>query len=243
MLYNIIQSRQNKKKMVALLIDPDNHDKKSLENVVNIANRAGVDFFLVGGSMTTKSINDTIASIKQGSSLPVFLFPGNLLQLSDLADGILLLSLISGRNPEFLIGNHVVAASFLRNSGMEIISTGYVLIETGNRTSVEFMSNTRPIPSNKPDIAVATCMAGEMLGQKLIYLEGGSGTQQTVNSTLIAEVKKHISVPLIVGGGIRTVTQAREIFHAGADIIIIGTVAEENPDMIFEIVSAKAVNS
>jgi phosphoglycerol geranylgeranyltransferase len=239
MLYNLIQQKYGKEKMVSLLIDPDNHDDESLENIVHIADLAGIDFLLVGGSIITKSFNEKITFIKQKTSLPVFLFPGNILQLCNLADGILLLSLVSGRNPELLIGNHVVAAPFLKNSGMEIIPTSYMLIDTGSRTSVEYMSHTTPIPASKTDIAVATAMAGEMLGHKLVYLEGGSGALQTVNDHLISEVKKNISIPLIVGGGIRTAVQAKQIFQAGADIIVIGTVAEESPDMVFEIVKGK----
>jgi len=239
MLYDLIIKKYNKEKMVALLIDPDNHDSESLDNIINISNLAHIDFILVGGSILTKSFNDKIDNIKIKTTLPVFLFPGNILQICDHADGILLLALISGRNPEFLIGNHVVAAPFLKNSGMEVIPTGYILVETGNRTSVEYMSNTRPIPSNKPDIAVATAMAGEMLGHKLIYLEGGSGAEQIINTKLISEVRKNISIPLMVGGGIRTSSQAHQIFRAGADIIVIGTVAEESPDMVFEIIKGR----
>jgi len=239
MLYNLILQKLGKEKMVALLIDPDNHDTESLENIVNIANLASIDFILIGGSIITKSFNDKIKIIKDKTALPVFLFPGNLLQLCNHADGILLLSLISGRNPELLIGNHVVAAPFLKNSGMEIIPTSYILVNTGTCTSVEYMSNTQPIPFNKPEIAAATAMAGEMLGHKLTYLEGGSGAEQTINRQLISEVKKNTSIPLIVGGGIRTSSQSRQIFQAGADIIVIGTVAEESPDMVFEIVKGK----
>jgi len=238
MLYDYILKKQNKEKLIVLLIDPDKHNDESLKRTVDIANKAGINFFLVGGSIISKSINDQIAIIKYHSQLPVFLFPGNLLQLCDQADGILFLSLISGRNPEFLIGNQVLAAPFLKNSGMEVIPTGYILIDTGQPTSVEYMSNTNPIPSNKPDIAAATALAGEMLGHKLIYLEGGSGAGQIVNTKLIREVKQNISIPLVVGGGIRTAKQACEIFKAGADIIVIGNIAEENPMAMFEIVSA-----
>jgi len=238
MLYDIILKKQNKEKLVALLIDPDCHKNESLKQTIDIANKAGINFFLIGGSIISKSINDQIAIIKSHSQLPVFLFPGNLLQLCDQADGILFLSLISGRNPEFLIGNQVMAAPFLKNSGMEIIPTGYMLIDTGQTTSVEYMSNTMPIPANKPDIAIATALAGEMLGHKLIYLEGGSGAGQIVNTKLIREIKQNITIPLIVGGGIRNARQAGEIFSAGADIIVIGNVAEENPMAMFDIVSA-----
>jgi putative glycerol-1-phosphate prenyltransferase len=239
MLYDFILSKQNNEKLVVILIDPDKYDEESLGHTLSIANEGGISFILVGGSIVSKSINDKIAYIKQRSSLPIFLFPGNPIQLCDQADGILFLSLISGRNPEFLIGNHVLAAPFLKNSNIEIIPTGYMLIDTGQHTSVEYMSNTFPIPADKPDIAVATALAGEMLGHKLIYLEGGSGTGQIVNTQLINEVKKNISVPLIVGGGIRTKKQASEIFKAGADIIVIGNAVEDDPKVIFEIVSAK----
>jgi putative glycerol-1-phosphate prenyltransferase len=239
MLYNHIQNQVKEGKMIALLIDPDKHDEESLHNVVVIAEKAGIDFFLVGGSITIQSINITIQWVKKFSTLPVFLFPGNILQLSDLADGIFLISLISGRNPDFLIGQQVLAAPFLKSSGMEIIPVGYILLETGATTSVEYMSNTRPIPLDKHDIAVATAMAGEMLGHKLIYLEGGSGACNPVSLELISEVKKKVSIPIVAGGGIRSARQAREIFNAGADLIVIGTIAEENPASLFEIVEAK----
>ena len=239
MLYDLICSKQNKEKMVVLLFDPDKSDKDSLLITIEKAEKAGIDFFLMGGSLISKTVNDKIEIIKKATSKPVFLFPGNLLQLCDQADGILLLSLISGRNPEFLIGNHVNAAQFLKNSKLEIIPTGYMLVDTGRRTSVEYMSNTMPIPANKPDIAIATAIAGEMLGLKLIYLEAGSGSDSFINTHLIKEVKKNITIPLIVGGGIRSAANAKEIFDAGADVIVIGTAAEENPDSIDEIAGTK----
>ena len=239
MFYTHIIQKCTSEKMIALLIDPDKHTDASLEHVVDIANRSGIDFFLIGGSLVSKSVNDTIIFIKKLSSLKIFLFPGNLFQLCDQADGILLLSLISGRNPEFLIGNHVLAAPFLKNSGIEVISTSYILIGNGKTTSVEYISNTRHIPSGKTDIAVATAMAGEMLGHKLIYLEGGSGADKPVDKVLIGEVKKNISVPLIVGGGIRTPQQARDAFDAGANILVIGTIAEETPECLWEFSKTK----
>lgn len=235
MLYHSIVNKQNKQKQIALLIDPDKQDKTSLLTLLKNAVKGGISFILIGGSLTSKSINDTITLIKQNCNLPVFLFPGSLMQLCDQADGILLLSLLSGRNAEFLIGNHVQAAPFLKKSGMEVIPTGYILIDCGQRTSVEYMSNTLPIPFNKPDIAVATAMAGEMLGHKLIYLEGGSGANTHIDCSLVKEVKASISIPLIIGGGIRTAADARNIFEAGADIIVIGTVTEEKPNSIIEI--------
>lgn len=239
MLYNKLLEKQNNEKMLAILFDPDKVDNKSLLKTISVADKAGVDFFLFGGSIVSKSINDLIAVVKQVSTTPVFLFPGNLFQLCNQADGILLLSLISGRNADYLIGNHVNSAHFIKNSNLEIIPTGYMIIDTGKRTSVEYISNTMPIPADKPDIAVATALAGEMLGLKAIYLEGGSGADYTINPLIISEVKKHITIPLIVGGGIRTSTSARIIFDAGADVIVIGTAAEENHDVIFEIAAAR----
>lgn len=231
----LVQYNNDNKKTIGVLIDPDKYDDSLLDRVAGSAKQSNVSFFLIGGSLLSKNINQTIAYLKSKTTLPVFLFPGNLLQLCDQADGILLLSLISGRNPEYLIGNHIHAAPFLRSSGMEIIPTGYILVETGQRTSVEYISNTLPIPQNKPDIAIATAMAGEMLGMKLIYLEGGSGAQQPVNKKLISEVKKNIRIPLIVGGGICSKQQVTEIFEAGADCIIIGNALETKPEILVEL--------
>lgn len=231
----IVQNKASHKKILGVLIDPDKYTNEMLNTVIGYAQQTKVSFFLIGGSLVSKNVNDTIQYIKEKSGLPVFLFPGNLLQLCDQADGILLLSLISGRNPEYLIGNHIHAAPFLRKSGMEIIPTGYMLVDTGKRTSVEYISNTFPIPNNKTDIAVATAMAGEMLGMKLIYLEGGSGAQEPINSKIISEVKSNISIPLIVGGGIRNAEQASDILSAGADCIIIGNAIENNPKLLFDI--------
>lgn len=225
--------------MLVMLIDPDKHDEASLLTTLETANKFPPDFILVGGSLVSKSINRVIETIKKVTQFPVFLFPGNLLQLCEQADGILLLSLISGRNPEYLIGNHVLAAPFIKSSGMEVISTGYILVETGTKTAVEYMSNTVAIPAGKIDIVVSTAIAGEMLGMKMIYLEGGSGADQPVNKKLIIEVKKHIKVPLIIGGGIRTAEQAGDAYKAGADIVVIGNVLEENPALLENFVNAR----
>jgi putative glycerol-1-phosphate prenyltransferase len=234
-LYQTLIDKKDRQKSVAVLVDPDKYDEGMLQEVVQISNSSGVTFFLVGGSLLSKSVNDKVQTIKRLTNIPVFLFPGNLLQLCDNADGILFLSLISGRNPEYLIGNHVHAAPFLRNSMLEVIPTGYILLDTGATTSVEYISNTLPIPSDKPEIAVATAMAGEMLGLKLIYLEGGSGAQNIINTNIISEVKSNISVPLIVGGGIKTKQQAQSIFEAGADVIVIGNAIETKPGLLHEI--------
>lgn len=239
MLYSKIAAAQNKNKMLVVLIDPDKHDDASLMSFLENINQYPPNFILVGGSLVSKSVNATIEKVKTATKLPVFLFPGNLLQLCDQADGILLLSLISGRNPEYLIGNHVLAAPFLKSTGMEIIPTGYIIVETGSKTAVEYISNTTAIPAGKTDIAVSTAMAGEMLGLKMIYLEGGSGADRPVNKILISEIKKHISIPLIVGGGIRTAIQAKDAYNAGADIIVIGNVLEENAALLKDFVEVR----
>ncbi len=239
MLYSKIAAAQNKNKMLVVLIDPDKHDDASLMSFLENINQYPPDFILVGGSLVSKSVNATIEKVKTVTNLRVFLFPGNLLQLCDQADGILLLSLISGRNPEYLIGNHVLAAPFLKSTGMEVIPTGYIIVETGSKTAVEYISNTTAIPAGKTDIAVSTAMAGEMLGLKMIYLEGGSGADRPVNKILISEIKKHISIPLIVGGGIRNAIQAKDAYNAGADIIVIGNVLEENAALLKDFVEVR----
>lgn len=226
------QLSDRSRKRIAVLVDPDGYDDKALNDLIGYVNMNPPDLLLVGGSLLFKPIEITITALKLGTSLPVFLFPGNAFQLSDRADGILFLSLISGRNPEFLIGNHVLAAPQLHRAGIEVIPTGYMLIEDGKSTSVEYMSNTRPIPATKTDIAVATAMAGEMLGFRSIYLEAGSGAAHPVASRMISAIRKHISLPLMVGGGIRTPEIALEVFGAGADLIVVGNAIEKDPRLI-----------
>jgi putative glycerol-1-phosphate prenyltransferase len=180
-----------------------------------------------------------ISFIKENSSIPVVLFPGNNMQLNNKADSILLLSLISGRNPDMLIGRHVISAPYLKASNLEILSTGYMLIESGRTTAVTYMSNTTPIPSHKNDIAVCTAMAGEMLGMKLIYMDAGSGARNPVPLTMISQVKAAINVPLIIGGGITSPVLAKEAFQAGADVIVVGNGIESDPDLITRIAEAR----
>jgi putative glycerol-1-phosphate prenyltransferase len=215
-------------KVFALLIDPEKQSLSALKKIINAAASAHVDVILVGGSLTSFPIDETLLVIKQATQIPVVLFPGNLLQLSVNADGILLLSLLSGRNPEYLIGNHVLASQFLKKSGLEIIPTGYILINSYNLTSVEYISNTRPIPSEKADIIVATALAGEQLGLKLIYLEAGSGASDVVKDDIVAQVKDNLTIPLIVGGGIKTPEDVRKLYQAGADGVIVGTAVEQD---------------
>ena len=239
MIQDSIISKIGKEKQVALLIDPDNYEEESLIKTVDFANRFSIDYILLGGSLISKPVNPVVDLIKENSSIPLILFPGSLLQLSDRADGILLLSLVSGRNPDYLIGNHIIAAPMLKKSNLEIISTAYILIESGIPTSVEYMSFTKPIPSNKPEIAIATALASEMLGFKIIYLEAGSGAQSPVPESIIKGVKENVSIPVIVGGGIRSKDDAKKIFQAGADIIVVGNAIEENPELLKEITALR----
>ena len=218
------------KTRIAALVDPDKFKKEDLLVTARIVEDCGVCFIMVGGSFVSSSVEETVTILKENCSLPIVLFPGSLLQVTDKADALFMLSLISGRNAEYLIGNHVVAAPFLKKSNLEIIPTGYMLIENGKTTSVQYMSNTMPIPEDKIDIAVATAVAGEMLGHKMIYLEAGSGALKHVPTQMIKEIKKNISVPLIVGGGIRSRQQIIEVSDAGADIIVIGSVIEKSLD-------------
>jgi phosphoglycerol geranylgeranyltransferase len=226
--------RDRSRKRFALLVDPDKYDDQSLEKLITGINLDPPDLLLVGGSILFTPIDLTITALKLATQIPVFIFPGNVMQLSERADGILFLSLISGRNPEFLIGNHVLAAPHLDRSGIEVIPTGYLLIENGRSTSVEYMSNTRPIPAEKPEMAVATAMAGEMLGMKAIYLEAGSGAEHTVGVEMISAIRKKISLPMIVGGGITTTERAEKVYRAGADMIVVGTAVERDPGLVKE---------
>lgn len=216
------------RKVFSLLIDPEIHQADALKRTVEMANKACVDVILVGGSLTSSPIDATIITLKHITDIPVILFPGNLLQLSPRADGILLLSLLSGRNPEYLIGNHVLASQFLKKSGIEIIPTGYILVDGHNLSSVEYISNTRPIPSDKADIIVATALAGEQLGLKLIYLEAGSGAIDRIREEIVMQVKANLSIPLIIGGGIRKPEDIRNLYKAGANGVVIGTAVEDD---------------
>lgn len=235
MLYNKINnSKQAGKKLISLLIDPDKYNLEKLHTTIDIANSSNIDFFLVGSSFLTVSVDNTIEQIKKSSRIPVFLFPGNVFQVSDKADGILFLSLISGRNPELLIGQHVIAAPFIKNSGIEVIPTGYMLIESGKQTSVEYASNTKPIPRNKPDIASCTAIAGELLGLKMLYLEAGSGADFPVSKIMIEKVKQGVKIPLIVGGGLNTTEKVKTACEAGADVIVVGNAIEDNQSLIGE---------
>jgi len=222
------------KKSIALLLDPDKAEGDSLQYILKAANESNTDFIFAGGSLTFNSIDNLIGEVRKLCSIPVILFPGNLLQLTLKADMILLLSLISGRNSELLIGNHVIAAPFLKNVREKLVSVGYILISCGNKTSVEYISQTAAIPSDKPEIAVATALAGEMLGLQMIYLEAGSGATNPVPVNLIKAVVENITIPLAVGGGIKNKQEVEEIFNAGADLIVLGNACEKNPELLTE---------
>ncbi|MDC0201772.1 geranylgeranylglyceryl/heptaprenylglyceryl phosphate synthase [Flavobacteriales bacterium] len=239
-IYNhIIESKRKGRKLFSILIDPDKQTKESLLQIIEKAKSANVDFFFIGGSLlTNNSLDFCITIIKQNCKIPVLLFPGNAMQVNNKTDGILFLSLISGRNAELLIGNHVIAAPFLKESDIEILSTGYMLIDSGKATTVSYMSNTTPIPHDKDDIAVCTAIAGEMLGLKMIYMDGGSGAKNSVSEKMITSVSNNIDVPLIVGGGINTAEKAKEKCRAGSDIIVVGNAIEKENELIQKIATA-----
>ena len=226
------------KKKIALLIDPENTKGcEELAKLLNVVNQAKVDYIFVGGSLVTHNkIDEVVKSIKENSNLPVVLFPGGLNQISSHADAILFLSLISGRNPDFLISKQVAAAPLVKKLGLKVVPTGYMLI--GTTSSASYMSNTIPIPYDKSDIAMATALAGEMMGQKAIYLDAGSGAPEPVRAKMINEVRKVITTPLIVGGGITGFDEAYSALEAGADILVVGNATEKDPHIINEIAGA-----
>ncbi|MDN5203956.1 geranylgeranylglyceryl/heptaprenylglyceryl phosphate synthase [Fulvivirgaceae bacterium BMA10] len=224
-------------KSFALLVDPDKiGDHGSFAKLVAQSQENKVDFCFVGGSLiTTNNIGEIIKIIKDYSNIPVVLFPGSNMHIESSADAILFLSLISGRNPELLIGQHVVAAPILKRLNLEVLPTGYILVNSGNQTTVSYMSNTQPVPYDKPSVAACTAMAGEMLGLRLIYLDAGSGARNPVSPKMISRVNKSIKAPLIVGGGIDSKEKAQNILAAGADVIVVGNGIEKNPDVLIDI--------
>ena len=238
-LDSIGKQKANGHKAFAVLIDPDKLTSESLLETIQLAKQANVDYLFVGGSLVvTDTLDKVVAAIKANCSIPVVLFPGSPDQITPKADALLYLSLISGRNPELLIGQHVISAPFVRQSGLEIIPVGYMLIDGGTPTTVSYISNTNPIPSNKNDIASCTAMAGEMLGLKVIYMDAGSGAQRAIPTIMISQVAKYIQVPIIVGGGITNPEKAKENCLAGADIIVVGNAIEKDPALISQMAAA-----
>ena len=228
------QLSNHNRKHLALLIDPDKHTHDSLIAIATRAENCGVPFIFIGGSLIQSDLAQAVRTIKTYYTRPVILFPGSVNHVTPEVDALLFLSLISGRNAEFLIGNQVIAAPLIKQAGIEVIPTGYILVEGGASTSVEYMSNTRPIPAAKTDIAVATALAGEMLGMKLLYLEAGSGAVNSVPPAMIQAIKQQCTIPLIVGGGIRTVSDLQRVFAAGANIAVVGTSIEKTPSLLDE---------
>jgi phosphoglycerol geranylgeranyltransferase len=233
------EAKQRGLKRLAVLIDPDKMRLGNVGRVIELAARGGADYFFVGGSLIVNDMMDyCLDAIREVGGIPSVLFPGSPQQINPKADAILFLSLISGRNADFLIGQHVLAAPTLRRTSLEIIPTGYMLIDGGAPTTATYISGTLPIPANKEDIALCTAMAGEMLGLKTMYLDAGSGAKIPVNETMIRAVSNGINAPLIVGGGMRTPEKALLNAQAGADIIVVGNAFEQDPDLIIEIADA-----
>lgn len=227
------EKKKQGKKSFAVLIDPDKVDKKALDELIGLSLSAKVDYLLVGGSLVISNhLDDCVQHIKQNCEIPVILFPGSPQQISKYADALLYLSLISGRNPELLIGQHVVSAPFVKQSGLEIMSTGYIVVDGGAPTTVSYISNALPVPADKNEIAMCTAMAGEMLGMKLIYMDAGSGAKRPITESMIESVAKSISSPLIIGGGIIDPEKAYLNCKAGADVIVVGNAIEKDASLI-----------
>ncbi len=239
MIYKSLIEKLKHKKIFSLLIDPEEYTYQQLIKAIELANAVDVDYIFVGGSFISsiKKFEDTITTLKENTMIPVVIFPGNYMQVSTNADALLLLNLISGRNPEYLIGQHVVAAKSLVESKLEIIPTAYLLIENGKTTSVEYVSNTKPIPADKHELIVSTSIAGELMGNKLVYLESGSGALNHVHTDIIKKVKSNINIPLIVGGGIKNKETLENVYQAGADMVVVGNAIEQQPELLYSFFS------
>jgi putative glycerol-1-phosphate prenyltransferase len=231
---NIQTSILKGEKLLTVLIDPDKTKIENLSKILDKINQSIATHIFVGGSIVEENVTDVlVAEIKKFTKLPVVLFPGDITQISNKADAILFLSLISGRNPDYLIGKHVESISTLKSTYLEVISTGYILIESGKKTAVETVTETAPMLRDDIQKIVDTAKAGELLGMKLIYLEAGSGAKEPVSKDTISLVKQELQIPLIVGGGIRNIQQLENAYQSGADMVVIGTAFEEN-DSFFE---------
>jgi phosphoglycerol geranylgeranyltransferase len=237
--HSLTERKRQGKKSFAVLIDPDKVDNNNIKHLVELAVAARVDYFLVGGSLVVSNyLDECVQLIKKSCAIPVILFPGSPSQVSKYADALLYLSLISGRNAELLIGQHVVSAPAVKQSGLEIMSTGYMVIDGGAPTTVSYISNATPIPADKNEIAVCTAMAGEMLGMKLIYMDAGSGAKKAITENMIEKVSKSIEAPLIIGGGIINPEKAYLNCKSGADVIVVGNAIEKDPSLIKEMAAA-----
>tara|TARA_R110002012_G_scaffold312248_1_gene522608 strand:+ start:181338 stop:182063 length:726 start_codon:yes stop_codon:yes gene_type:complete len=231
---NILDSIVKGVKLLAVLIDPDKMDLERILNFIGKVNKSRATHIFVGGSEVAEELTESLVkTIKKHTDLPVVLFPGDVTQITNDADALLFLSLISGRNPDYLIGKHVQAVSKLKHSHLEIIPTGYILIENGKQTAVQRVTETTPLQNDNIQLIADTAKAGELLGMKLIYLEAGSGAINPVSSDIISKIKEDVDMPLIVGGGIRTLKQLEQAYQAGADLVVIGT-AFEDDETFFE---------
>ena len=239
-LYNtFVDNKKLGKKSFSVLIDPDKVTPQTIDQLISLGIEASIDYFFVGGSLVISNhLDECIQQIKANCDIPVVLFPGSPSQVSRYADALLYLSLISGRNPELLIGQHVISAPYVKKSGLEIMPTGYMVIDGGAPTTVSYISNASPIPADKNEIAMCTAMAGEMLGMKLIYMDAGSGAKKPITEAMIQTVSSHIESPLIVGGGITTPEKAYLNCKAGADVIVVGNAIEKDLSLIKEMTDA-----
>lgn len=230
MVFNqILSFRKKAQKLLAILIDPDKVTVEDISVLTEKINQSPATYIFIGGSsFDGNHLCELVALLKQKTTLPILIFPGNSTQISAEADGILFLQLLSGRNPDYLIEHQINAVPILEQTNLEIISTGYILIESGSETAVQRVSKTKPLDRNNYDYAAQTAKAGELIGNKLIYLEAGSGAQKAVPLKMISMVAKRISVPLIVGGGIRSKKGIEDAFNAGADMVVIGTAFEND---------------
>src|SRR5579871_6854284 len=236
---SLLENKKVQQKSFAVLVDPDKVNAQKIDGLTQLAVNAKVDYLLVGGSLVISNhLDDVVQLIKKNCKIPIILFPGTPSQVSRYADGLLYLSLISGRNPELLIGQHVISAPFVKQSGLEIISTGYMVIDGGAPTTVSYISNATPIPADKNEIAMCTAMAAEMLGMKLIYMDAGSGAKRAITEDMIAMVAKCIEIPLVIGGGIKDPEKAYLNCKAGADLIVVGNAIEKDESLIREMSAA-----
>ncbi len=236
---HILHAKAKGKKLFAVLLDPDKTPVNKAESLISSCVDAKVDLIFVGGSLVVSThLEELVQNIKKETDIPVVLFPGSPNQITPFADALLYLSLISGRNPELLIGQHVISAPSVKKSGLEIMSTGYMLIDGGAPTTVSYISNANPIPNDKNEIAVCTALAGEMLGMKLIYMDAGSGAKLPITESMISAVSSHIDIPLIVGGGIKNPEKAYLNCQAGANMVVVGNAIEKDQNLITEIGAA-----
>ena len=237
--HSLTEGKRQGKKSFAVLIDPDKVNDTSIEQLITLAVGAKVDYFFVGGSLVISNyLDECVKFIKRNCNIPVILFPGSPNQVSKYADALLYLSLISGRNADLLIGQHVISASVVKQSGLEIMPTGYMVIDGGAPTTVSYISNATPLPADKNEIAICTAMAGEMLGMKLIYMDAGSGAKRPITEIMIQKVSSCIDVPLIIGGGITHPEKAYLNCKAGADVIVVGNAIEKDANLIKEMAAA-----